>query len=434
MTQNRAFLRFYAVIAFFTLLAGDAWRYSITWWGFSAIAVGISVVSVLLLVRHRSRWSFGTLPLALLAFVVLAGLSVIWSQYPAGTALGFVSTVVTIISGVALAVTFTREELLRALGTALRIILAGSLVFELFVSLVLRAPLLPFWVDYSSYGDDLPKLLFWSRDLILEGGKIQGLVGNSSLLGFVSLLGLIVFALQFAAKTVNRWSGAVWIALSLALIWMTRSATITIALVVLIAVVTAVLLLRLSRTRGQRLGVYGLMALVVVSIPVIIFSFGGRILDLLGKSDTLTGRAGIWEAVIGLAQQHPVLGWGWVSYWIPWIEPFDDLVVRGGVVQLHAHNAWLDMWMQLGIVGLVVFGALVLGTLLRSWSLAVDRQHLGVDRPARWDTVSLLPLLVMVALLVQSLAESRLLVEYGLALLVICAVSTKLPERRSVMA
>jgi exopolysaccharide production protein ExoQ len=334
--------------------------------------------------------------------------------------------VVTIISGVALAVTFTREELLRALGTALRIILAGSLVFELFVSLVLRAPLLPLWVDYSSYGDDLPKLLFWSRDLILEGGKIQGLVGNSSLLGFVSLLGLIVFALQFAAKTVNRWSGAVWIALSLALIWMTRSATITIALVVLIAVVTAVLLLRLSRTRGQRLGVYGLMALVVVSIPVIIFSFGGRILDLLGKSDTLTGRAGIWEAVIGLAQQHPVLGWGWVSYWIPWIEPFDDLVVRGGVVQLHAHNAWLDMWMQLGIVGLVVFGALVLGTLLRSWSLAVDRQHLGVDRPARWDTVSLL--------LVQSLAESRLLVEYGLALLVICAVSTKLPERRSVMA
>jgi exopolysaccharide production protein ExoQ len=434
MTQNRAFLRFYAVIAFFTLLAGDAWRYSITWWGFSAIAVGISVVSVLLLVRHRSRWSFGTLPLALLAFVVLAGLSVIWSQYPAGTALGFVSTVVTIISGVALAVTFTREELLRALGTALRIILAGSLVFELFVSLVLRAPLLPFWVDYSSYGDDLPKLLFWSRDLILEGGKIQGLVGNSSLLGFVSLLGLIVFALQFAAKTVNRWSGAVWIALSLALIWMTRSATITIALVVLIAVVTAVLLLRLSRTRGQRLGVYGLMALVVVSIPVIIFSFGGRILDLLGKSDTLTGRAGIWEAVIGLAQQHPVLGWGWVSYWIPWIQPFDDLVVRGGVVQLHAHNAWLDMWMQLGIVGLVVFGALVLGTLLRSWSLAVDRKHLGVDRPARWDTVSLLPLLVMVALLVQSLAESRLLVEYGLALLVICAVSTKLPERRSVMA
>jgi exopolysaccharide production protein ExoQ len=434
MTQNRAFLRFYAVIAFFTLLAGDAWRYSITWWGFSAIAVGTSVVSVLLLVRHRARWSFGTLPLSLLAFVALAGLSLIWSQYPAGTALGFVSTVVTIISGLALAVTFTREELLRALGTALRIILAGSLVFELFVSLVIRAPLLPFWMDYSSYGDKLPKLLFWSRDLILEGGKIQGLVGNSSLLGFVSLLALIIFSLQVAAHTVSRRWGALWIALALAMIWLTRSATITIAIVVLISVVAAVILLRLARSRRQRLGVYGLMALVVVSIPVIILSFGGRILELLGKSDTLTGRAGIWEAVINLAQQHPVIGWGWVSYWIPWIEPFDNLVVRGGVVQLHAHNAWLDMWMQLGFVGLAIFGALVLGTLLRSWSLAVDRQHLGVNRPARWDAVSLLPLLVTVALLVQSLAESRLLVEYGLALLVICAVTTKLPERRSVMA
>ncbi len=39
--------------------------------------------------------------------------------------------------------------------------------------------------------------------------------------------------------------------------------------------------------------------------------------------------------------------------------------------------------------------------------------------------MSLLPLLLMVALLVQSVAESRLLVEYGMFLLVIVAVKTR---------
>jgi O-antigen ligase len=90
--------------------------------------------------------------------------------------------------------------------------------------------------------------------------------------------------------------------------------------------------------------------------------------------------------------------------------------VRNGVVQLHAHNAWLDLWLQLGILGLLVFGALVLVALVRSWMLAA--------RP-EWNVAMLLPLLLVVALLVQSLAESRLLVEYGLFLLVVIAVKTK---------
>ena len=47
--------------------------------------------------------------------------------------------------------------------------------------------------------------------------------------------------------------------------------------------------------------------------------------------------------------------------------------------------------------------------------------------PARpgFTAVSLLPLLLLVALLVQSVADSRLLVEYGMFLLVIVPVKTK---------
>ena len=447
---SRAFLRVYAAFAFFTLLAGDAWRYSLTWWGFSAIAAVISVISVLLLVHYRDRWRLGGLPLGLLGFVALAALSIIWSFYPGATALGFASTLLTVITAVALAVTLNREELLRSLGVVLRIILGLSIVFELFVSLVLRAPLLPWWTDTSGYdSDNLPKLLYWSRDLILDGGKIQGIVGNSSLLGFISLLGVIVFGLQLAQRFVRPSSSstspipvatapqpraallgtvvrALWLALAFFVMYLTRSATITIGLVAVIAVLVVVLLLRAATTRRARGAIWGLVVAVLVGIPVVVNLFSSQILGLLGKSNDLTGRLGIWETVIDMAQQRPVFGWGWVSYWVPWVDPFDHLVFHAGVIQLHAHNAWLDIWMQLGFVGVVVFGTLVAGALVRSWWLAVDRPQRVPGEPGRYNVPSLLPLLLLVALLVQSLAESRLIVEYGLALLVICAVSTKL--------
>ena len=108
------------------------------------------------------------------------------------------------------------------------------------------------------------------------------------------------------------------------------------------------------------------------------------LLDLFGKSEDLTGRFDIWASVTGLAAQRPWFGWGWVGYWAPWVEPFDDLAVRKGVTYLQAHNAWLDVWLQLGIVGRGRCSRrIVIGTLWRCWFLAVDRPRdaLGDRRP-----------------------------------------------------
>jgi len=73
----------------------------------------------------------------------------------------------------------------------------------------------------------------------------------------------------------------------------------------------------------------------------------------------------------------------------------------------------------------VVFGALVLATLVRSWLIAVDRVVTSPRDPGSHIWLSLLPLLVLTAQLVQSIAESRILLEGGLMLLVIWAVKTK---------
>ena len=133
--------------------------------------------------------------------------------------------------------------------------------------------------------------------------------------------------------------------------------------------------------------------------------------------------------MIGLASQRPVLGWGWVSYWAPWAKPLTEMPKEGGVQQFQAHNAWLDIWLQLGIVGLVVFGALVVSTVVRAWLFAVDRRITVPGTAGNYTVESVLPILLLTALLVQSLAESRLIIEYGMLLLVIAAVKTKLGDR-----
>jgi O-antigen ligase len=228
---------------------------------------------------------------------------------------------------------------------------------------------------------------------------------------------------ELAAGTVRRPVAIAWLIVAVVTMLLTRSATITVALVIVAIVAAAALLMRRLPRRAHLGAGIAMLALAAGAVVAAVL-LRGPLLGLLGRSDDLTNRIDIWEKVIGLAQERPVAGWGWVSYWAPWVSPFDDLLEVNGVQVMHAHNAWLDVWLQLGILGLIVFGALVLSTAARAWLTAVDAPQAG-RRPLPQTAVTLLPLLLLTAILVQSLAESRLLVEYGWALLVIVAVKTR---------
>jgi len=422
--DSRRFLTGFAALVFFTGYAADAWRNSISWYGYGVVVLAATSLSVVVLVHHRRGFRLGTVPWPLLTFLALATASIAWSFYPAASALGVLAQLITTACALALALVLTRGELLRALGAALRVILGLSLVFELVVSLIVRAPVLPVWVNAQDRVDP-PLMLYWSRNLLLEGDLIQGIVGNSGLLAMVALIALIVFGVQLAAGTVRRGAGIGWLLLAAVTIVLTRSATIYLGIIAVSIMLAMIIAVRRAATPTARGLTYGAIAVALVAFAGAAVALRGAFLDLAGKSADLTGRLDIWAAVIGLAEQRPVFGWGWISFWAPWVEPFDDLVTRNGVIQLHAHNAWLDVWLQLGSVGLVVFGLLVATTALRSWLLATDRVVSSPGGGGPFSTLSLLAPLLLTALLVQSFAESRLLVEGGWMLLVIIAVTTK---------
>lgn len=416
-------LSLYASIALFTLFAGPFWRNLISWPGYFALVGIMLVICCVVMIRIRPHYRVREMPISLGVFLLIATVSIAWSYYPGASVLGVLAQLATTVGGLFFALCLSWSALLAALSAAFRWILGLSILFELIVAIIIRHPVLPLTSPVTYPPGKLPAAFYWSRGDIFRGGQIQGILGNSNLLAMAALLGLIIFIVQYADRTISRVNATVWITVAVITLALTRSSTVVVATAFTVVVVGFALWARRRGSASRRPVYFGAAALAVVSIAVVFFT-GSLIPNLLGKSDSLTGRTGIWDKVIHLAQERPILGWGWVSYWAPWVKPFKNLAKSHGVTYLQAHNAWLDVWLQVGIVGLVFFVALVLGVFWRSWFRAIDQERTSPREARPYTALMLLPLLLIAALFAQSFAESRILIEGGWALLVILAVKT----------
>jgi O-antigen ligase len=169
-----------------------------------------------------------------------------------------------------------------------------------------------------------------------------------------------------------------------------------------------------SRNERHRLYRFAWTGAGIVAFFVLLYR--AEVFTLIGKSPDMSGRAGIWEAVLAMIQLRPLQGWGWISYWVPGLVPYENLAVVNGVPYYQAHNVFLDTWLQLGIFGLLLLISLLTVTFIRLWRVAVRSN----------DLTQLWPLVVFIGLLIQNLTESRLLLESGWALLVLLVVKARI--------
>lgn len=422
-SKTRLGVSAFAIVTFVFVFGSNGVRYVVGFPAFIALAVVLAAVSIVVFIRLKpARFRWYRMPAPLYWFLILATLSILWSAYRFESVLGVLAQLITTLGAVVIAFVLSWHELLRTLASAMRWILALSLAFELWVALIIRHPITAWWVQQPE-GKEL-ELLQWSRNLLFQGGPVQGVVASSILLGFIGLIALILFTIQLRAGLVRPFFGWCWVVFAVIALVLTRSAMVWVAMLAVIVVLAFALW---ARRMGQerRLVVYGAaLGLAIAGSAVLLFArdfaFG-----LLGKSGTMTGRTETWQKVWELVEQRPWFGWGWVSYWPTWVAPFKGLDKKAGVAVMSAHNAWLDVWLQLGVVGLLVFAVLVLLTLQRVWFRAVDQPRNGPGRALPYATSALWPLLVLTAMLVQSITESRLLVESGWLMLVVLAVKTR---------
>jgi O-antigen ligase len=105
----------------------------------------------------------------------------------------------------------------------------------------------------------------------------------------------------------------------------------------------------------------------------LLISSAENILVWGGRDWTLTGRTLIWQETWELLQRRPLLGYGYGAFWAEDSEVASRVQEGVGWETPSAHNGYLDLLLELGVIGLAFFGLSTCTTILRmfanAWSI-----------------------------------------------------------------
>ena len=120
------------------------------------------------------------------------------------------------------------------------------------------------------------------------------------------------------------------------------------------------------------LGSAAIIAVAATSIATVTSAYG--------KDTTFSGRTQIWEATLDAISREPWLGHGFGAlFWSVRTSPRTAEIWRQvGFENTHAHNGILDLILQIGILGAVVFTILWASTFYKAWQAISSQPDLGV--------------------------------------------------------
>jgi O-antigen ligase len=192
---------------------------------------------------------------------------------------------------------------------------------------------------------------------------------------------------------------------------LTRSPLAVGALIIVAIAAAALYGLRRAEPEARRFWQLGLLVASVLA-GSLAWASRSAIVTAFNASGELKYRLDVWHNVSDLIALHPLQGWGWIGTWRSDIAPFQVFEQLGARSSTSASNVFFDVWLQLGLIGLVLFLGLLGLAFARSWLLA-SRQR---------SVVFAWPALILVALVATALAESSLLVEFGWLTFVVCTL------------
>ena len=125
------------------------------------------------------------------------------------------------------------------------------------------------------------------------------------------------------------------------------------------------------------------------------------VVDVLGKDMTFTGRRPIWELLWEKKiKSHLWLGYGYYSFWQPWRGLNDSgiVVMPNGYKVPNAHNGFMELILDLGMIGLVLF--------LLSYLKTIASTILYMNQSKQPESV--LPFLFIMYLIMPALTNNRI--------------------------
>lgn len=364
------------------------------WW------VAYGTVAAVAALRWRSLLRTATHEPAVIALIAIAWLSAAWTALPEFTVDGRLHLTGTMVVAVWLAARFSPLAITALVGAALAI---GSMA-----SLGLLVADVPWAAQTEGYGAG------WT-----------GVWAHRNQTGIRATLGLVACgAVAVAALRTVRWprwgrlaagtGAAAGAVASGVLAYGSQSATpyVVVAAAALCALIVGG---RAAYRRGGAARHFSsvVSASGVVAVPVALLRLPATF-ALLDRRPDITGRTDLWAALWEAAGDRLALGHGYNAFWAATRGP-SAAIWEAFNGPPHAHNGYLDVVLELGLVGLVVLLVMVVALLGR----------LGMAVWRRPTATAAAPLLLAVAVLAHGWSSSPLFAGRNVFSIVLVALAVR---------
>lgn len=335
--------------------------------------------------RRSSAWIFvSRVNPFLIGFLGLMLMSVLWSPEPAITLRRIVFMVGVIASGMTIFVTgWYPDRMVRLLYIAVGVLLLACAVAA---------------IVFPAFG------VHQSGDFT---GLWRGITDNKNSLANLADVGVLLGLHAWLVRTVRRsWAG---LYLALAVMNLLMSGAKGSLIATCLASMLMVALVVRPVTNRYWLPAVCIITLLAIAIPLFFYSivYGvptyaevfGPFFRFLGKDVTLTGRNTIWLWLLPIIAQHWLFGYGFGAFWLGDYGLSGEITKSLEFYPYQAHNSFLEILNELGVVGLALFFGFLIFHLIQ------------LMRLRQFDRASyclFLPLLVM--LLIISISESAIFV------------------------
>jgi exopolysaccharide production protein ExoQ len=294
----------------------------------------------------------------LIGLVLLTFFSAAWSADPGLTLRRSIALLATTLFGVDFAVRYSLRDQLRLLAVALGgVVLLSVIVQVFFPGQIPTVDMLypDAWVGLFGQKNEFGRIVVLATLVVLTAVRksVGGII--ITVLALVTAIGLIIAA---------------------------QSMTSFVALVGMILVMQFAPTLRWSAGIRRAVQVFG----TIIALPAFyaLIHFRDTVTELMGRNASLTGRVKIWGLSLASIALKPILGYGYSAFWPASAEAMRIDVAMNWTVP-HAHDAYIELALELGLVGL----GLYLGAYLVAMKRAALYMRMEGGNSAKWPLVYL---------------------------------------------
>lgn len=201
------------------------------------------------------------------------------------------------------------------------------------------------------FGLALPQYGVMNTDAIV--GAWNGIFPHKNGLGESMFIGFMAFYFSSQVNRKNRTFYRVLCFLAVIIVYLAQSATALMSVLYIFAMAESLKRLSLKSKKSVLIILLFLMS-VSLALFLLLMNFE-LFLSANGRDITLSGRTSLWDTLWQFITEKPWLGYGYGSFFSGQSREANLLWQAHDWSPVHAHNGYIQFWLNLGLVGLLIF-------------------------------------------------------------------------------